>query len=216
MTDVSQLGGGYADSMPDPEPTVEAVLQAARPDAHLVVIAGPPGVGKSAATARIVELLPNSLWLDKDITASGFILQSARDRGLPESAAYGHEHYHRHLRPHEYAGPTAQAPGPARRRLGSGTGRRSSLDRPAPAHRPFPIHRHPPRRPPARGMAPPHGRPGLPQRLPLVRSIRPQSHLPAGLGGRFPRFHRSTVSRGSAGHPQPAWLIFQTLIENWP
>jgi len=112
VTDVSQLGGGYADSLPDPEPTVQAVLQAARPgspDAHLIVLAGPPGVGKSAAAARSVELLPNSLWLDKDATASGFVLQSARDRGLPASAAYGHEHYHRHLRPHEYAGSTAQA-----------------------------------------------------------------------------------------------------------
>jgi len=88
------------------------VLQAARPgspDAHLIVIAGPPGVGKSAATARLVALLPNSFWLDKDTTASEFILQAARDRGLPESAAYGQEHYHRHLRPCEYAGPTAQA-----------------------------------------------------------------------------------------------------------
>jgi len=112
VTDVSQLGGGYADSIPEPEPTVEAVLQAARPgspDAHLIIIAGPPGVGKSVAATRLVELLPNSLWLDKDTTASGFILQSARDRGLLESAAYGHAHYHRHLRPLEYAGPTSQA-----------------------------------------------------------------------------------------------------------
>ena len=112
MTDVSDLGGGYADALPDPAPTVEAVLGAARsgaPDAHLAVIAGPPGVGKSSVAARLVELVPNAFWLDKDITAGGFVLQAARDRGIPAAQAYGTEHYHRHLRPLEYAGPVAQA-----------------------------------------------------------------------------------------------------------
>lgn len=112
MTDVAGLGGGYAAALPDPAPTVEAVLRAARPgvaDAHLAVIAGPPGVGKSAVAARLVELVPNAFYLDKDITAGGFILQAARDRGIPAAQAYGSEHYHQHLRPLEYAGPMAQA-----------------------------------------------------------------------------------------------------------
>ena len=67
MTDVSDLGGGYADSLPDPAPTIEAVHRAARPgtpDAHLAIVAGPPGVGKSAVAARLVELVPNAFWLD--------------------------------------------------------------------------------------------------------------------------------------------------------
>lgn len=112
MTDVTGLGGGYADSLPDPAPTVEAVLRAARPgapDAHLAIVAGPPGVGKSTVAARLVELVPNAFWLDKDATAGGFILQAARDRGIPAAQAYGSEHYHQHLRPLEYAGPVAQA-----------------------------------------------------------------------------------------------------------
>jgi len=112
VTDVSGLGGGYADALPDPAPTAEAVLRAARPgapDAHLAVIAGPPGVGKSSVAVRLVELVPNAFYLDKDITAGGFILQAARDREIPAAQAYGAEHYHRHLRPLEYAGPMAQA-----------------------------------------------------------------------------------------------------------
>lgn len=112
MTDVSQLGGGYADSLPHPEPTIRAVLRAASPGSpgsHLAILCGPPGVGKSAVAARLVELIPNSLWLDKDRTASGFILQAAGDQGLPESAAYGTEYYHQKLRPLEYSGPLSQA-----------------------------------------------------------------------------------------------------------
>lgn len=112
MTDSSRLGGGYAESTPDPRPTVEAVLQAARPgapEARLVVIAGPPGTGKSTVAARLVELVPNSCWIDKDLAAAGFVLQAARDAGLPESAAYGTPQYWRALRPLEYAGAVALA-----------------------------------------------------------------------------------------------------------
>jgi len=112
MTDASRLGGGYAESIPHPAPTVEAVLQAARPGAlaaHLAILCGPPGVGKTAVAVRLVERVPNSLYLDKDTTAAGFILQAARDQGLPASQAYGTEHYHQTLRPLEYAGPVAQA-----------------------------------------------------------------------------------------------------------
>ncbi len=112
MTDVAQLGGGYADSRPDPHPTVQAVLEAARSGsahAHLAVLCGPPGVGKSAAAAQLVGHIPHSLWIDKDVTAAGFVLQAARDQGQPTSAAYGTDHYWAALRPLEYAGPTALA-----------------------------------------------------------------------------------------------------------
>ena len=112
MTDVTQLGGGYAESRPDPEPTVKAVLNAARAGsahAHLAILCGPPGVGKSAAAAQLAEFVPHSFCVDKDTTAAGFILQAARDRGEPTSAAYGTDHYWAALRPLEYAGPTALA-----------------------------------------------------------------------------------------------------------
>ena len=114
MTDVSQLGGGYADSEPDPQPTVEAVLAAARPggpNARLVVIAGPPGVGKSAVAAQLVHLLPNAFWIDKDTTAAQFILAAAAAQKTPPDQAYGTPHYWQVLRPLEYAGPTALACG---------------------------------------------------------------------------------------------------------
>lgn len=112
MTDVAHLGGGYADSEPDPQPTVDAVLAAAHPGspaARLIVVAGPPGVGKSAVAARLVELLPNAFWLDKDITAANFILAAARAQETPTDQAYGTPHYWQVLRPLEYAGPTAMA-----------------------------------------------------------------------------------------------------------
>ena len=112
MTDPSRLGGGYAESQPDPHPTTAAVLEAARPGAataHLVVLAGPPGVGKSAVAGLVLSLLPHSFAVDKDQTAAGFILQSASDRALPEAAAYGSAHYWHRLRPLEYAGATALA-----------------------------------------------------------------------------------------------------------
>ena len=112
MTDPSRLGGGYAESQPDPHPTAAAVLEAARPGAgtaHLVVLAGPPGVGKSAVAGLVISSLPHSFAVDKDQTAAGFILQSASDRALPETAAYGSTHYWHRLRPLEYAGATALA-----------------------------------------------------------------------------------------------------------
>jgi energy-coupling factor transporter ATP-binding protein EcfA2 len=112
VTDSAPLGGGYAESEPDPSPTVAAVLEAAKSgsaDAHLVVLAGPPGVGKSTVAARLVRLLPNTFWLDKDTTAGGFVLQAAADAGLARAQAYGRPHYFSTLRPLEYAGPMAQA-----------------------------------------------------------------------------------------------------------
>jgi hypothetical protein len=91
---------------------VAAVLRAARPgsaDARLVVLCGPPGVGKSAAAERLVRLLPESLVLEKDLTASGFILQAAKARGQGSATAYGTPEYWSCLRPLEYGGATAQA-----------------------------------------------------------------------------------------------------------
>ncbi|MEW6755168.1 MAG: hypothetical protein AB1505_29935 [Candidatus Latescibacterota bacterium] len=110
MTPSAALGGGYGQRLPDPGPTVAAVLEAARPgdpEAHLAVIAGPPGVGKSAAAQRLVEVLAGALWLDKDVLASGFVLQAARDLGREQ--AYAGEHYDRCLRPLEYAASMAMA-----------------------------------------------------------------------------------------------------------
>jgi len=112
MTDVAHLGGGYAESQPRPEPTAAAVLQAAKSGAaaaRLVIIGGPPGVGKSALAARLVDLMPQTFWLDKDDTAAGFILDAAGQVGLPAQAAYGTDHYWSILRPLEYAGPVALA-----------------------------------------------------------------------------------------------------------
>ena len=103
----SQLGGGYTESNPDPGPTVEAVLAAATagaPSSHLVILAGPPGVGKSTVSSGLLELLPGTFCVDKDVTASGFILEAAASAGLPSSEAYGTKRYWRELRPREYAG----------------------------------------------------------------------------------------------------------------
>lgn len=112
MTEVSRLGGGYAESRPDPGPTVEALLRAVRPGeagACLGIIAGPPGVGKSSLAARLLGLEPRSFWIDKDFTAAGFVLEAARQAGQPESGAYGTPRYWQHLRPLEYAGPLSLA-----------------------------------------------------------------------------------------------------------
>lgn len=108
MTEVSRLGGGYAESRPDPGPTVAALLRAVRPGeagSCLGIIAGPPGVGKSTLAARLMELVPNTFWLDKDTTAAGFILQAAKDA----NTAYGTPQYWQALRPLEYAGPLSLA-----------------------------------------------------------------------------------------------------------
>ena len=112
MTDSARLGGGYAESNPDPHPTVAAVLKAASSGsaaAHLVILAGPPGVGKSTAATAILRYLPHAIVVEKDLIASGFVLQAARDRDEPASGAYGTEHYWQRLRPLEYAGATALA-----------------------------------------------------------------------------------------------------------
>ena len=112
MTSVGKLGGGYAESRPDPQPTVKAVLRAAQPGssgARLVVLGGPPGVGKSAAAARLTTLVPNTVWIDKDTSAAGFILAAASAAHVPAAQAYGTRQYWSTLRPLEYAGATAQA-----------------------------------------------------------------------------------------------------------
>ena len=112
MTESSRLGGGYAESRPNPHPTVEAVLGAARPggaDSRLVVICGPPGVGKTALAEGLLELLPQALCVDKDLAAAGFILAAARAAGVHEDRAYGSEEYWQILRPLEYAGAMASA-----------------------------------------------------------------------------------------------------------
>lgn len=108
MSDAAQLGGGYAESQPRPKATAVAVLQAAQPGANtarLVLISGPPGVGKSTVAARLLKLMPHAIWLDKDDTAAGFILAAAHQNGIAPQAAYGTDHYWDHLRPLEYAGP---------------------------------------------------------------------------------------------------------------
>ena len=111
MSDASHLGGGYGESRPRPEATVAAVLAGAvsgSRDARLVVVAGPPGVGKSTLARRLQELVPESFTVDKDWSASGFVLEAARDRGGEENA-YGTDYYWLRLRPLEYAGAAAVA-----------------------------------------------------------------------------------------------------------
>jgi len=112
MTSSAHLGGGYATAQPDPEPTAAAVLKAARAgsrQARLIVIAGPPGVGKSAVAAHLSQILPEAVYIDKDLTAGGFILEAAARRGDTAANAYATPHYWQQLRPLEYAGPTALA-----------------------------------------------------------------------------------------------------------
>ena len=112
MTDVAHLGGGYAESAPDPGPTATALLQAARPgspSSRLVVLGGPPGVGKTAVAQALLAHCPNTLLLDKDQTAAGFILAAAALRGDAPDSAYGTPHYWQKLRPLEYASPLAAA-----------------------------------------------------------------------------------------------------------
>ncbi len=105
--DVSRLGGGYAGSVADPVPTVTALLEAAHPGsraAQLVILAGPPGTGKSTLGGGLLRVIPESLHLDKDCTAAGFILDAAKEAGIDESQAYGSAHYWTTLRPLEYGG----------------------------------------------------------------------------------------------------------------
>ena len=106
MTDVAHLGGGYAESAPDSGPTIAALLRAAHsgsPSSRLVVLGGPPGVGKTAVAQALLALCPNTFLLDKDQTAAGFILEAAALRGDAPDAAYGTPHYWQKLRPLEYA-----------------------------------------------------------------------------------------------------------------
>ena len=112
MADVARLGGGFAQSPSRPQATAEALLQAARPgsrEARLTVVGGPPGVGKSAVVERLVQLVPQSFWIDKDLTAGDFILQAAHREGVAVEGAYGTDQYWEALRPCEYAGPMALA-----------------------------------------------------------------------------------------------------------
>lgn len=114
MTDSAHLGGGYATAQTDPHPTAKAVLEAARtgsPHARLIVVAGPPGVGKSTVAAQLSRLLPETVCIDKDLTAGGFILEAATLRGDGADNAYAAPHYWQKLRPLEYAGPTTSACG---------------------------------------------------------------------------------------------------------
>ena len=106
MTDVAGLGGGYGDSEPNAAPTVAAVLDAARPgdrEAQLVVIAGPPGVGKSLLASGLCKTCGTTS-IDKDWSAGGFILEASAQAGNGQDAAYDGPHYWQRLRPLEYAG----------------------------------------------------------------------------------------------------------------
>ena len=109
---VSRLGGGYAESRPDAAPTVRAVLEAAAPGApgsRLVVVAGPPGVGKTVLVARLLPVVPGSVCVDKDAAAGAFVLEAARQDGVPGAGAYGTDRYWQRLRPLEYSGAVATA-----------------------------------------------------------------------------------------------------------
>ena len=62
MSDSARLGGGYASASPDPRPTAQALLASVSSgdaSARLVVLAGPPGVGKTElakTTALLLDL----------------------------------------------------------------------------------------------------------------------------------------------------------------
>ena len=108
MSDSARLGGGYASASPDPRPTAQALLASVSSgdaSARLIVLAGPPGVGKSSVAKALVRLMPETLLIDKDHTAGGFVLEAAHLRGDGPEAAYGAKHYWQKLRPLEYAGP---------------------------------------------------------------------------------------------------------------
>ena len=111
MTGSAHLGGGYADSEPDVGPTLAAVLAAAAPgdpEARLVLLAGPPGSGKSALANQLLRRLPGTVWIDKDWVAGGFILEAAAHEG-DATTAYGSSRYWQRLRPLEYAGAVTSA-----------------------------------------------------------------------------------------------------------
>ncbi|MBT7594791.1 MAG: AAA family ATPase, partial [Gemmatimonadetes bacterium] len=106
MTDVAGLGGGYGDSEPDAAPTVAAVLDAVRPgdrEAQLVVISGPPGVGKSLLASSLCKTCGTTS-IDKDWSAGGFILEASAQVEDGQNAAYDGPRYWKRLRPLEYAG----------------------------------------------------------------------------------------------------------------
>ncbi|MCY3760759.1 MAG: hypothetical protein OXH50_05870 [Gemmatimonadetes bacterium] len=105
MSDVSRLGGGYAESRPRPRPTAEAVLGSAAPGsaaARLAVIAGPPGSGKSSLAGALQRLLPGSFVVDKDWCSGPFILEIAGQTATRPEEAYGTDLYWERLRPIEY------------------------------------------------------------------------------------------------------------------
>ena len=88
------------------------MLTAARPgDAHarLVVLGGPPGVGKSSVADALLRLLPNSACVDKDWCAGGFVLEAARLQGRDPGVAYSGDTYWQRLRPLEYGGAVTAA-----------------------------------------------------------------------------------------------------------
>ena len=112
MNETRQLGGGYSESNPIPFPTVNAVLSAVKPgsaSSTLVVISGPPGVGKSTLAHHMLDLVPGSLVVDKDCFAAPFILELAQQTGTSAENAYGTDLYWKRLRPIEYSGAVAIA-----------------------------------------------------------------------------------------------------------
>lgn len=69
-----------------------------------MVLAGPPGSGKSTIAEQLLHVLPHSLCIDKDWTAGPFVLEADRQDGGDGSAAYGSPRYWQDLRPIEYGG----------------------------------------------------------------------------------------------------------------
>ena len=112
MNDVSALGGRCVNSKPDTMPTIKTVLKVAKSGSvgvQLIIIAGPPCVGKSLLGSLLVRKIPESLVLDKEFTAGGFILKAASVNDQPSHNAYSSDYYWKQLRSIEYAGHLAVA-----------------------------------------------------------------------------------------------------------